>query len=106
MGPTDNSGIMGGLDFGVIKKKFRKYIDDAYDHKLLLNSSDPLLLKWCDSSTHTVADVYPGARLFDGDPTIENVARWMCKWAQEEFHPLSARVNVQETNTNGAEVGY
>jgi 6-pyruvoyltetrahydropterin/6-carboxytetrahydropterin synthase len=105
LGPTDERGIMGGLDFGTIKKKFREYIDEMYDHHLLLNKEDQLL----DQLGHTAfgaVDIYPGLVTTIGDPTIENIAKWVHTWASQTFTPLLVRVNVQETNTNGAEVGF
>jgi 6-pyruvoyl-tetrahydropterin synthase len=123
MGPVDDNGIMGGLDFGTIKKQFRAYIDTVYDHHLLMNEEDPLLFKmfqyWASvvhgdnaftmsraEKEETLQAFYPGLVTFKNDPTIENIASWISGWAQRTFNPLHIRVNVQETNTNGAEVGF
>lgn len=123
MGPTDDNGIMGGLDFGKIKAKFRKYLDDNYDHRLLLNVDDPLVVNTYrfyfgalhgnnafvarpEEKQKALETFYPGCVSCEGDPTVENFTMWVAHWAQENFPQLSVRVNVQETNTNGAEVGF
>jgi 6-pyruvoyl-tetrahydropterin synthase len=120
MGPTDDNGIMGGLDFGVIKKKFRSWIDQHYDHRLLLNVNDPLLRQCFDFWTHgnesfTISldekiDIfqkfYPGLLMTSGDPNVENLTKTIFGWASEIYSPLHVRVNVQETNSNGAECGF
>jgi len=78
------------LDFGTVKKAFRAYLDERYDHHLLLNRHDPL----------TALDL-PGAVVCLGDPTTENIARWVAEWAVKTF-VMPTQVTVDETCTNGA----
>jgi 6-pyruvoyltetrahydropterin/6-carboxytetrahydropterin synthase len=106
-GKVNEIGILEGLDFGQVKKAFRAYIDETYDHHLLLNVQDPLLDFAYHPGTETVMpslvqDKYPGAVLLPGDPTIENLTRAVGEWADEQWPKLAAVVKVQETNSNGA----
>src|ERR1700748_3063855 len=108
MGPTDENGIMGGLDFGVIKKAFRQHIDTTYDHHLLLNKNDPLIAASAFTGVEP-EDLYPGMHMFEGDPNIENIAKWIFNWANSEYNQPGTfrkqlRVRAQETKTNGEEV--
>lgn len=111
-------GILEGLDFGSVKKAFREYLDTTYDHHLLLNKNDP----WADSlgalkvlteNTHpndkvqsllATSDLFeslPGLITTPGDPTTENLAKWIANWATRTFQ-LNVDVHVQETHVNGA----
>ena len=88
----DESGRLGGLDFGAIKKAFRAHLDNTYDHHLLLNGDD-----------HLAELPLPGLRLCEGDPSTENLAKWIAEWAHHEFIDTpSFRVQVDETHVNSA----
>jgi 6-pyruvoyltetrahydropterin/6-carboxytetrahydropterin synthase len=95
-GTTINeSGMLEGMDFGGVKKAFRAYLDEKFDHRLLLNIEDP----WADNLD------LPGLFATPGDPTTENISRWIYGWAVEEFNtPYGslrvASVKVDETATN------
>lgn len=116
-GHLDKAGILEGLDFGSIKKQFRTYLDDKYDHHLLLNEKDPWAGKlvkpyrshWvadgAQSTGYSVEDIghLPGLVTLPGDPTTENIAKWIAQWAVKAFE-LNVDVHVQETYVNGA--GY
>lgn len=93
----DDNGILGGFNFTDVKKAFRSHLDTTYDHRLLLNEKDPLLVRaW---------DLLPGLRECEGDPTTENIARWIHKWAQGEFGiDKTIGIEVWETSVNMAEV--
>jgi 6-pyruvoyl-tetrahydropterin synthase len=96
-GTVDENGVLGGLDFGIVKKEFRNYLKMAYDHKLLLNENDP----W---AAHLHAGplgmgYLPGLQSVPGDPTTENIARWIFEYMAEDFNVT--RVEIQETSTNG-----
>lgn len=89
-GDVDEAGLIAGLDFGAAKRAFREHLDITYDHRLLLNCKDEL------AELHL-----PGAQLVTGDPTVENIARWIGEWAVAQFPQLHAHgVKVQETRTN------
>lgn len=93
-GYTDTNGLLEGLDFGTVKAAYREHLDSEYDHHLLLNAHDPLI------TTHP--DL-PGVRLFEGDPTTENIAAWIGGWAMGRFPNLNGwRVRVAETHVNAA----
>lgn len=120
-GHLDRHGVLGGLEFGEVKKLFRGYLDEQYDHRLLLNHNDP----WSgyhftavpaldagaadgptDGSDYIVQGKptrLPGLVVVPGDPTTENIAKWIAEWSTETFKH-SVDVKVQETPTNGA--GY
>lgn len=97
-GVVDDRGLLAGLDFGGVKRAFRGYLDTEFDHRLLLNASDPL------------ADLafgpgrLPGLRVCPGDPSTENIAAWVGRWALEVFgaETTGGSVVVQETHVNAA----
>jgi|SRR5687767_2350452 len=103
-GHINTSGVLEGLDFGGVKKHFREYLDTHYDHKLLLNEKDPWaqpLRGQATESTIEGVDYLPGLVQVPGDPTTENIARWVAKWSIAIFG-LAVDVHVQETHVNGA----
>jgi 6-pyruvoyl-tetrahydropterin synthase len=94
------------LDFGDMKKSFRGHIDATYDHQLLLNEADPWAQAFYvyDNQEDAVRDgkTLPGLVSVPGDPTIENLCRWIGIWAAEEFKN-DVIIRIDETSTNGAE---
>jgi 6-pyruvoyltetrahydropterin/6-carboxytetrahydropterin synthase len=94
VGPVDEFGIL--REFGEVKQAFRHYLDETFDHKLLLNRDDPIV-------EPPVTKRFPGVRLTPGDPTTENVARWIGHWAQWHFGgQYCYNVVVWETAVNCA----
>jgi 6-pyruvoyltetrahydropterin/6-carboxytetrahydropterin synthase len=89
------TGLLAGLDFAEVKKSFRKYLDDYFDHSLLLNEDDT----WANYDL-------PGLRKCIGDPTTENIARWVGEAAQVMWgHTYGVHAftcEVQETRVNAA----
>jgi 6-pyruvoyl-tetrahydropterin synthase len=85
------------LEFGEVKKHFRSYLDDFYDHHLLLNENDPWASMVSLDSDHF--ETLPGLRKVPGDPSTENIAGWIAQWCAEEFR-CTVFVEVEETNTN------
>lgn len=121
-GMLNRDGIMEGLDFGNVKKTFRSHLDTNYDHHLLLNEADPwaqiLVYKvpqeffhvggrlWNSSEADLTVQSHmynplPGLVTTPGDPTVENLAKWIAEWSANMF-TLPADVYIKETNTNGA----
>jgi 6-pyruvoyl-tetrahydropterin synthase len=107
-GELNDAGILEGLDFGSVKKAFRGYIDEFWDHKLHLNKTDEwaqiLFMRTHGIATGTVDTPcqLPGLMKWNGDPTTENIAKWILAWAILEWPDLALDVRVQETNSNGA----
>lgn len=92
-GPVNENGVLMGMEFGDIKQTFRHHLDSIYDHHLLLNMEDP----W--------AHDLPGLQVCDGDPTTENIAKWIGLWSLEEYDApglLRVKIEVWETAVNSA----
>jgi 6-pyruvoyl-tetrahydropterin synthase len=113
------------LEFGAIKKQFRGYLDETYDHRLLLNAADPFAgpifqmqqaqaTAWevQGADTQEIPSYYevraseqtflPGLQSTDGDPTTENIAKWIHDWALVEAKLPVSHVEVWETSVNCA----
>jgi len=116
-GELNENGILEDLDFGSIKRVFRTYIDDYWDHKLHLNQTDPYARRLRPYPTvgNVLSDLgrgpidisddwryLPGLMTWKGDPTTENIADWIHTWAKLQWPKLEVDIQVQETNTNGA----
>lgn len=103
-GYPNMNGVFEGLDFGDVKKAFREHIDTEYDHQLLLNKDDPwagMFHLYDPVPNDPINGHYlPGLRICMGDPTTENLVRWIGAWAADHFK-LGGRVYIQETGTNG-----
>ncbi len=96
-GALDPNDLMDGLDFGSMKKWFRSFIDDEFDHRLLLNRHDPLL----GPGNGRLA--LPGVSLVEGDPSTENLAKIIGKACRDRFGPdYQYRLHIQETAVNAA----
>lgn len=117
-GQLDSHGVLDGLEFGSVKKRFREHLDGYYDHRLLLNQKDPwtaplyymtpVKLANPDGGPGSVeGDApaaighLPGLRIVKGDPTTENIAKWVAQWATDMFE-RPADVIVHETAVNAA----
>jgi 6-pyruvoyltetrahydropterin/6-carboxytetrahydropterin synthase len=104
-GAVGATGMLGDADFGTIKRYFRDYVDSVYDHHLLLNEKDP----WAGALYQDPSGMgdelrLPGASLFDGDPTTENIARWVAEWCRDTYAGTftGTTVDVAETAVNAA----
>jgi 6-pyruvoyltetrahydropterin/6-carboxytetrahydropterin synthase len=101
-GPKDQDGMI--LEFGDVKAKWRGFLDESYDHHMLLNPDDPLVDS-CD--IHQLADW--GITLMPQrvDPTVENVAEMFAFNAQYIFGPhYQYHIKLREAASNWAEFGY
>ena len=91
------------LEFGDVKKEFRRHLDDNYDHKLLLNKDDPwsrrLVRPEKEAGQGFRQGHLPGLVKVEGDPSTENLAGWIAAWAAEAFS-CDVTVTIQETETN------
>lgn len=108
-GHPDKDGIFEGLDFGDLKKRFRTYLDTHFDHKLLLNEEDPwtTIFHLHDPLPNDPIEgrQLPGLVEVAGDPTTENLVKWIGKWALEEFR-LPVDVHIDETCTNAVGMSF
>ena len=107
VGPVDDKGMVCGLDFGGVKLNYRNHLDTWFDHRLLLNREDPWAQdqdpeqRYGDGSERLL----PGLMKLDGDPTTENLARWIGEWCQKMWQPngiTAITLTVQETAVNAA----
>lgn len=100
-GELNQNGILEGIEFGALKKDFRDHLDSMYDHHLLLNATDP----WSDIIVnlppHYPDEHLPGLHVFPGDPTTENIAKWIGEFMWSKYYHTSA-VTVWETAVNMA----
>lgn len=85
-GQLNDKGILSGIEYGALKKVFRGHLDTEYDHRLLLNASDPFagelmaVRRGSEGQIHedsTGGLRLPGLQACPGDPTTENIARWV-----------------------------
>jgi len=91
------------LEFGMIKKTFRGYLDREWDHHLHLNEEDLWTRSLNPDATTLDRDYLPGLVTWPGDPSTENIARWIHEWACENFKALQPMIDIRETGTNGVE---
>ena len=111
-GEVNENGIMGGMDFSLLKKQFRGHIDEQYDHQLHLNATD----EWAQaiyfvddinktlSEAHRMQRTLPGLVTHPGDPTVENLTKWIAEELMDRFPQtfgahLVALI-IDETSTN------
>lgn len=100
---TDHDGNQ--LEFGAVKKTFRKYLDDTYDHQLLLNKDDPWagnVLPQSPEWPNKLGQPLPGVVPCPGDPSTENLAGWIARDLANHLH-CDVVVELQETKTNGVQ---
>jgi 6-pyruvoyltetrahydropterin/6-carboxytetrahydropterin synthase len=93
-GAVNPQGVLLGMEFGDVKFLFRNHLDETYDHHLLLNASD-------DWAGYDV----PGLQRCEGDPTTENIAKWIGLWTLNEFDTeglVAVKIEVWETSVNGS----
>jgi len=95
------------MEYGDMKKMFRDHIDGKYDHHLILNEEDPWAVTLIDRNkgVNGVEGTLPGLVTVPGDPTTENLAKWIAEWACGNYR-CDVICCIDETQTNGAEVKY
>lgn len=103
-GTLDPYGILEAIDFSSLKKSFRSYLDETYDHRLLLNASDPFAGPvWRLNGDGELGEqmFLPGLQAMANDPTTENLAMWIGEDMADRYEQVSA-VEVWETSVNMA----
>jgi len=73
-GGLDAIGVV--IDFGEIKARVGKWLDENWDHGAILNREDVALIAWCQAEK---SKVY----LLDCNPTAENLAHHLLGIAQK-----------------------
>jgi 6-pyruvoyltetrahydropterin/6-carboxytetrahydropterin synthase len=102
-GDVDEHGLLGGLEFGEVKKLFRDHLDRTFDHHLLLHCEDDFLRLFLGDSQHERSTHIPGCNLLPEDPTTENMAKFIGRWARQKWGlAFRYRVTVWETTVNAA----
>ena len=89
------------VDFGAVKSMVRGFIDDFWDHSIILNNQDPLI--------GVLEALYDGPSSYFAvpfEPTSENLAKYLFDEIDDmSFGPASIqveRVEFQETPVNTA----
>jgi 6-pyruvoyl-tetrahydropterin synthase len=102
------------IDFGSLKKEFRGYLDQIWDHHLHLNENDPLAGeiqvvdrdargRYQNPAGMEGDSIYlPGLCRWPADPSVENIAKWIHDFMQSSLPGMSIHITVNETATNGA----
>jgi len=90
------------IDFGDIKKICDKFIQDNWDHAMLISNDDANLKKFLDDEKMTYFILSE-----DDNSTAEKMAEFLCKLWREEFSILynnikTIEVMVWETDTSVA----
>ena len=74
----DPKGML--VDFGEIKQKIQRWIDETLDHTMILCRRDPLL--------HILVERGERVYIIDDNPTAENIARLIFERAREARLPV------------------
>ncbi len=107
-GTVNKRGLLGGLEFGLVKSTFRAYLDSNFDHRVLLNIDDPWAQPWNPIGTYADEDgsqTLPGLQTSQGDPTTEWLAEHVGLWAYSHYGD-SITVEVWETSVNCSTWSY
>ena len=83
----DESGM--SVDFHQIRQTIERWVEENWDHKTFLNSSDPLLAILTKAGVDCVS--------FDSNPTSELFARLICRQAESMGLPVKS-VDFWETS--------
>lgn len=125
-GAVNNKGLLAGIEYGELKHLFRAYLDERYDHHLLLNAADPfahtIFRVQTDENEQVVPVIdsvqtfLPGLTTLLRDPTTENIADEIAKdmvdqiwhhWADGNgLYDLTVKVNETKVNFAQTTVGF
>jgi 6-pyruvoyltetrahydropterin/6-carboxytetrahydropterin synthase len=99
-GDPDEHGII--IDFHVLKDYFKMWLDNNFDHRLMLWEKDPWLMSLKDR-TQSIGLYPPGLIIEPWDPTTENVAKFIGQIMRKRFGlEYRYRVVLEEGLHNGA----
>lgn len=93
--PLDDLGRV--VDFGEVKRKVGKWIDDNWDHATILNVADAASIAFYRSNGWRVY-------VMQSNPTAENIAAELLRVAQSLLSVKVVRVRIWETPNCYAEV--
>lgn len=79
------------VDFGDIKTVVKTFIDENWDHKMLLRKDDPLVEEFTERGEPMF--------LFDENPTAETFAKYLYQFAKENGLPVD-EIRFHETPTS------
>lgn len=91
------------VDFSVLKQKVGGWIDEHWDHGMILHHRDPARVCWIDEDPPGITAIFGGHKLYlmDCNPTAENMAEHLlevCNTALFIEDPLDiARIRLWET---------
>lgn len=88
------------VDFSVIKEKVGNWIDENWDHRLLLNPNDPQVLRLTETE-----EVAPYVMAY-GNPTAENIAHEIFDVARRLLSGLFRVTSVRVWETPSCSAGY
>lgn len=103
----DSLGMV--IDFGIVKERVGKWIDDNWDHNMLLNSGDPLTEVWRNEVEELgeVTEIFASKTPYifdDCNPTAEVIANELFHKAKELLPEVSIEsVRIYETPNCWAE---
>lgn len=90
------------MDFGILKDIFKELVDKKFDHKMMLNKSDPYNQKLAEA----LPDVEESITWTEYNPTAENIALDIFQMIQGRL-PADVyikKVKLYETPTSFAEI--
>jgi len=90
----DERGML--LDFGEMKRIVQRWIDDEWDHRMILRRDDPAVAALTELGEPLV--------LIDVNPTAENLARLIFEYARQRGLPV-VEVRLWETPACSASYG-
>jgi len=82
------------IDFSILKEKIGGWIDECWDHGVILNTEDRELIELCKRNK------WKHYRMLSGNPTAENIAKELfgvAKLQLEQTQLLVTRVRIHET---------
>jgi len=73
-GDTDSDGKV--YDYGELKRRWRGWLDEEFDHRMVLDTHDPLIERYGHGSSKQYDFILPGLKTVPFNPTVENLAAY------------------------------